>query len=399
MSLDITKVAGQVGEMLDKLKSDNRELLQRLSCAREKLADRGLDVEKLKRKIARARTTWLVPGVIEGLDSAHSPGPAPAEFSVLATDGSHIDIDRNRAARCFLINVGAVLLQYGRTADARLESFPTLYCRAEDMELSDERDPSQKRPLDSTLTGIMRGTEEMRYLADGAAALPAGSPALALVDGTLVRWGLEAYPEFVTRELVKKRFVGSMDRIRALNPARRVALASYISLSRATEVVNVLKVAICPQESPDCDRCQPIEGAYPCDAVDGVQDQMLFSQLLRPGERSALFFSQSSIQEKYYGQNRVYFYYLRLEDEVGRVEIPEWTALNPGLLELTHSLVLDQCRRGQGYPVALSEAHEQAVISGADREEFWALLQESMEAEKMAVDTSKKSQSKKTRWV
>ena len=49
--------------------------------------------------------------------------------------------------------------------------------------------------------------------------------------------------------------------------ARQVALASYISLSRATEVVNVLKVAICPQESPDCDRCQPIDGAFPCDAA------------------------------------------------------------------------------------------------------------------------------------
>jgi NurA-like 5'-3' nuclease len=62
-------------------------------------------------------------------------------------------------------------------------------------------------------------------------------------------------------------------------------------------------------------------------------------------------------------------------------------------------LILDQCRKGQGYPVALSEAHEQAVISGADREEFWALVQESMEAEKMPVESSRKSQSKKTRWL
>ena len=69
------------------------------------------------------------------------------------------------------------------------------------------------------------------------------------------------------------------------------------------------------------------------------------------------------------------------------------------LLELTHALVLDQCRRGQGYPVALSEAHEQAVVTGADREEFWGLVEESLVEEKMSTNTSIKSRSKRTRWI
>jgi len=47
--------------------------------------------------------------------------------------------------------------------------------------------------------------------------------------------------------------------------------------------------------------------------------------------------------------------------------LPEWAALDEELLNLTHSLVLDQCRKGQGYPVALSESHEQAVVTGVDR--------------------------------
>jgi hypothetical protein len=209
---------------------------------------------------------------------------------------------------------------------------------------------------------------------------------------------LDTYPDFVTQELIQKRFVGSLEKVRKLNETRSVALASYISLPRSTEVVNALRVAICPQEVPDCDRCRK-QGERACDAVDGIQDQMLFSKLLGKGQRSALFFSQSSLVEKYYGGNRVYFFYLRIEDEVARVEIPEWAAFRTGLVELTHSLVLDQCRRGQGYPAALSEAHEKAVVSAADREEFWALVEESMQDEKMRVDTSLKSQSKKTRWI
>jgi hypothetical protein len=97
--------------------------------------------------------------------------------------------------------------------------------------------------------------------------------------------------------------------------------------------------------------------------------------------------------------HQVYFFYLKVDDEIARVEVPEWVALKPGLLDLTHALVLDQCRRGQGYPVALSEAHEQAVVTGSDREEFWSLVERSLEEEKMPAYNSTKSRSKKTRWV
>jgi hypothetical protein len=401
MTLDITKVASQVGEMLDKLKSDNRELLHNLKSARDKLTDPKLEIEKLKKKIAasKGKTTWLVPGLVEPLCQTHTAQIAPAEFTILATDGSHIDVDRNKAVRCYLINIGSVLLKYGVSPEANLESFPRLYCQDNDMEIANPRDPTEKRPLDSTLLGILRGVEEVKYLAEMAAGLPSGRVTLALVDGTLVRWGLEAYPDFVTEELVKNQFLASFDKVKKLNESRRIALASYISLPRSTEVVNALRIAVCPQEIPDCDLCAIVDGSRPCGSMDGIQDQMLFSNFLEPGQRSALFFSQSSAVEKYYRDNRVYFFYLQLEDEIARVEFPEWVVTTPGLLDLTHCLVLDQCRKGQGYPVALSEAHEKAVVSGADRQQFWALVDESMQGEKMSTSTSIKSQAKTTRWV
>ena len=68
-------------------------------------------------------------------------------------------------------------------------------------------------------------------------------------------------------------------------------------------------------------------------------------------------------------------------------------------LNLVHTLVLDQCQRGQGYPVALSEAHEKAVVTGADRENFWELVESSMIEEHMPTLGSAKSFSKRTRWV
>ena len=74
-------------------------------------------------------------------------------------------------------------------------------------------------------------------------------------------------------------------------------------------------------------------------------------------------------------------------------------ATDESLLSLAHALILDQCRRGQGYPVALSEAHEQAVVTGADRENFWQLVESSMVEEHMPTPGSAKSFSKRTRWV
>jgi NurA-like 5'-3' nuclease len=135
-----------------------------------------------------------------------------------------------------------------------------------------------------------------------------------------------------------------------------------------------------------------------CDVLSGVNDRMLFDEWLNTGERSALFINPSSILKRY-GQHQVYFFYLRVEDEIARVEIPEWIAMRPDLLELTHALVLDQCQRGQGYPVALSESHEQAVVTGVDRELFWGMVEEALVEEKLPDQVSSKSRSKRTRWV
>ena len=126
---------------------------------------------------------------------------------------------------------------------------------------------------------------------------------------------------------------------------------------------------------------------------------LLEDHLLDYGERSALFISPSKIVMKHYGIHHIYFFYVNVGDEIARIEIPKWVATDEKLLNLTHTLVLDQCQRGYGYPAALSEAHEQAVVTGADRENFWQLLDETMTAEKMPAPTSAKNFSKRTRWV
>jgi len=399
MSLDLAKIVTQVGDMVTRLKDGLEERQQRLRYALDTIGREAVDLEGLKKKIASSRTTWLVADLADGLDRRYGAPPTPAEFTVIATDGSHIDVDRHQATRCYLINIGSAVIGYGAEPDATLESFPHLYSSDEDLVITPSNGKGREQLVEGTLLGIKRAVAECRRLAELAAEQSPGSTSLALLDGTLILWGLEAYPEFVTEALLDKGFLTCLEDMRKLNDDRKLAPASYISFPRSTDVVNALRVAICPHEPADCDRYCPPGKARDCEAVAGVRDRELFLSLLSPGERSARFISQSSIVRKRYGEHRVYFFYLRVDDEIARVEVPGWVAEDESLLELTHALVLDQCRRGQGYPVALSEAHEQAVVTGADREEFWRFVESSLVAEKMPTMSSAKSFSKRTRWV
>ena len=399
MSLDLTKVVAQVGGMVTRLKAGVKERQKHLQYALDVLHNQAGNLDRLTRKITSSRTTWLVAGLVDGLDQHYKAPPIPAEFTIIATDGSHIDVDRHKSTRCYLINIGTVILHYGASPNATLDSFPNLYSGDEDLVIMPTGIKGREQPIEGTLLGIKRSVDECHQLAELAAELPQDSSTLALLDGSLILWGLEAYPEFVTEALLDKGFLDYLDDMRRLNNGRKLALASYISFPRSTDVVNALRVALCPHDPADCDRYCPPNKARECDTVAGVRDRDLFSNLLKQEERSATFISQSSIVQKHYGVHQIYFFYVRVSDEIVRIEIPQWVAIDENLLNLVHTLVLDQCQRGHGYPVALSEAHEKAVVTGIDREEFWQLVESFLVEERLPSLSSAKSRSKRTRWV
>jgi hypothetical protein len=395
MSLDLTKVAAQVGALIAGLKNNRVVREQRISYALDTLSS-GIDLTALKKKIASGKTTWLVAEITEALDKRYPLPKMPRDFTVLATDGSHIDVDRHRAARCYLINIGAVALTYGSKPDAALSSYPQL--------CSDDKDLVVKAPgggreqvVEGALLGAKRSIEECLKLAEMAAALPKGVNALAILDGTLILWGLEAFPDFVGDMLIRDGLLPALDTMKKLNPDRKLALSSYISYPRSTDVVNVLRVATCAHEIPNCDKYCPEKRE--CDGLAGVRDRDIFEKLLGDGERSALFLSPSKIVKERYGEHRIYFFYLKAGEEIARVEVPQWSAEDETLLNLAHGLAFDQCQRGGGYPAVLSEAHEQAVVTGADRENFWELVESGLVEEKIPASGSAKSFSKRTRWV
>ena len=405
MSLDLNHTAAQIQEMASHLKARQSEWNVRLETALESLSEADTPALERKRLDSKGKVTWMVPGlqVQERLDARYPSAPLPGDFCVISVDGSHIDVDRHRAAHCYLINIGACTMTYGSHPDARLLSQPTLYAQEEELVIRDPQSGTKGQPVEGAILGMKRTIEEMRSLAHLLRELPPDIPTLALIDGSLIMWGLtgQGYPDYVRDALLVEGFLKAMDDVQSLARERTVALASYISLPRSTELVSALRLQVCPYETPDCDYyCGKIEaGQRPCDSVGGVLDRDILQQVLEPGERSALFASTSSVVEKYYGPHQVQFFYVNIGPEIGRVELPAWVAQDEALLSLIHSLIVDQCRRGQGYPVAIQEAHEQAVVTGADRELFQEMVDNALWGKRLAEYTSEKSRSKRVRWL
>ncbi len=183
---------------------------------------------------------------------------------------------------------------------------------------------------------------------------------------------------------------------------RPMAVGSYISLPRSQEVANGLRLKACPFEVAECERnCGEIPARdRACDkALGGLMDREIFSSLLDSGQRSAVFVSNNVVVSRHYQGHGVHFFYVNAGEEIGRVEVPSWVAENEASLDLVHSLVIDQCRRGPGYPVALMEAHEQPVVTGVDRRYFVELVEGALYDQRLPTFSSEKNISKRQKWI
>lgn len=398
MTLDLAKAAGQLYAALPEMRGQQRGHAQALGVALERIDD--VDALDAEARRVQGKSTWLAAGVENGIVGAFPPPAPPVDYAVVAVDGSHVDVDRHAAARCFLINIGVASLRYGEIPSADLRSEPAL--RADDQSLF-LRDPHgvKEQAVEGALLGMHRAIAEIEALADEAERAPEGLPMLALLDGTLVLWGLSGGADFVRRELIDRRYKDAMDRLRAESERRPLAVASHISRPRSAEVMNAVRISrsVCGWEQVNCDRnCGQIRrGERNCDVVAGVTDAALFARTLAPGERSQIFRSASGIVEESYGEHGVLFFYVNAGEEVVRLETPSWTSAEG--VGLAHAALLVQTEKGQGYPLALQEAHEQAVVTGPDRRDFERLLYETMSAERLPAPTSQKARSKRTRFV
>ena len=435
MGLDLVSIAERMPDLVTRLRDEHARHGLRLGEASGLLARVARRPVEWRARLEAAETRWpLALPLSEAVDAGYPAPAAPAAYGALAVDGSHIDVDRNAAAPCYVLNLGWAAIFYGGDLPAVLDSRAELELPSSGAAGRDEEDASSEEQVRGEVLSLLRSVRELAGLAALAQGLPAGLPQAVLLDGNLGLWNVSQAG--ISRRLRERLIEGedglrpSLDALRALARERTLAFGAYTSAAGTSDVIHALRVAACPLDDVRCTHCPGLrEPERPCDAVGLPSDADLFRAVLAPGERSAVFETRSraflrrsgSSEPAWYeaAGHTVGFFYLRvpgatatvrLSDpesaeritlttagEIARVELPLWAARERERVDLLHAILLDQCAKGPQYPIVLQEAHEQAVITTVDRRSFAALLEREIERSGLLAGGSAKAQSKRTR--
>ena len=204
---------------------------------------------------------------------------------------------------------------------------------------------------------------------------------LFLFDGSLIFWHLES-----KGEAIQHRFLTSYCSLLQQLHDHRVLHAGYISLPKSRELVNIVRAF-----SEFSDAARDTQKFAP----NFIVDSHVIEFFLKPDYRTIIFENRSPIVKFYTHSLRPCFFYLHNGWEIVRIEIPLWIAQESSLVDRIATVILSQSKKGNGYPVCLAEAHEQAVVTSSDRELFYAMVRKNMDKHNFVHTVSQKSAHKR----
>jgi len=435
--LDLSQLQEQL-QRATQSQSETRELrVRQVDRALTTLRSVGGEWKELQREVESAQPRRLVAALRSDPTTQRTAPDRPAEITVVATDGSQIYPDRHVEPAYFLLNVGRVAFHYGTTEAPVLDAAPNLRF-PDDLEAHFDE---VLATMTTEVVSALRDEQELAELLNLAQEQQRdGRDLVALADGTLIRWMLRGMQN---RE-VEQELIARYTQMLSGFMESALPVASYVSMPGNTEVVNLLRFHL-DELDEDADRWRSerraeqsssqsnasaapdrrVAGehaggdgmqvredaaAYNANAgggdevdeppLSGLLDRHLFSRMLAPGERSAVFGSTSHIQREYPEGNEICYFYVQVPvtdavQEIARVEIPAWVADDSRHVDLIHSVLLAECEKGSGYPLVLSEAHERAVIRSHERDAFQRLLDQTLRRAGVPTSGSRKRQSKR----
>jgi hypothetical protein len=368
--LDFSKVFKQIQEVgVDAVhEATQRDVLER---ALDTLESAGREEDRFSRRLEDSVgwVLWPLAIPLEPFGVNVKIQKAPTKVTAIGVDGSQIMPSHHEVHNCYLLNVGVAVITYGEAFPSLLESVPRLHHRPDDLyPLVDRR----RVHIDELFVSLERTLFELEVLSEHALlAQERGLPVVALYDGSLIPWSVDKMPQGYQDSFLR-RIQTCMNSLHSAG----IPLVGYISHSRSSEVVNMLRTYSCPYDMSNCrEYCASLnEEDFPCSKIWPLTDRQMLSRKLANGYRSSFCLTAQNISRLFETENQICFSYLNLVSEVARVECPRWLADNTELRELAMSVVASQVEKGRGYPVALSEAHNLAVIRGKDREQFFELI-------------------------
>lgn len=331
--------------------------------------------EALAGKITAKKWSLLVPAWKGEIGQVFKVVKQPHPYQVLAVDGSQIYYDKHQGPACSLINIGGIRLQYGlEQSNVELYSYPEIIVAGES-------------EIDSIGTEYINLYREQCELSEAVkksyqCIQQSGDPFLCMLDGTLIFFQVE---NEIGRDT--DNFFNNYIQQLQLFYEYKILHVAYMSFPRTKDLVNIIRLYVVDFQEKKLSESDPLSKFLDMDVVN------LF---LPEGCRTIVFESKAPITYAYPQHLKPYFCYLNVGLEIIRLEFPAWIAQDHALVEQICAIAFDQAQKGSGYPVALFEAHEQAVIKSVDREFFYEMIKQvyakNNQNYKISLKSSKKIQ-------
>ena len=293
-----------------------------------------------------------------------------------AADGSQIIPDPHLAIQFGVINVGLIRLAAGEEPRQQIES---------ELLVADDLYTSQGYLKGEESIALQRDFNERSQLLK--AAEHDEQPVITLTDGPL-----ELFRDVKELQEYKERLEEYIAILKQMAEIQLIT-AGYVDKPRSDLVVRLLELTtIADKDLNKAGQLRPLIG---------ISDAEVFSSILNPDERSAIFRLQSKSAARFSNDIAIHFFYLNVgrsgKAKIARVEIPQWVTKFPDFINLIQQHLLVQCRQmgSKSYPYILHRSHEIAMVSYEERKRLLNMLQiEYLNQGLQAGETSEKQSAK-----
>lgn len=322
-------------------------------------------------RVRRIQQPILIPSWSQDLDLTFFIAPMSMPYTIISVDGSQIYYDKHQGMPCFLIHIGYMMIRYGLTTGL-VKHGTELFVTTTFDQSNDFGSPD--------FVNMQREAYEFDYaiqLSAQALLDQAEQPLVCFFDGSLIFFHLQDQ-DIELCEKFLSIYCHSLEQLRM----QQILVAGYMSFPCTKELINLCSLYQLEQLDPQVTTHR---------LFDRLTDRDVAEFYIKPGHRSILFKSKAPICYVYPPALQPYFCYLHVGSEIVRLEFPAWIAEDCRLVDQVCAVALDQVIKGKGYPVALFEAHEKAVVTSADRDFFYAMIQRMSHKQSRKYQISQKS--------
>jgi len=386
--LELYKLMDSVDSMSEAASLRREKYLKLAEDARNQLASIPVD-EVLQKKIAQALDadkTWRGADPLEDvLDKRHRPEIVLDQASLIGVDGSQIYPDTHGPALYYLINIGSMVLRQGSGEAPLTNTSPELYYDEgnlydQNYNLVGTEEISTRREM-----AEMQALVDLSVFERKAQGGDLDHLVVAMKDGPLMLWLGERESRESSKTLTT--YIQYLDDIKHTNSVP----VGLTDRPRSANVMRLLWVAGLDLE--DISRETVRNSKYLA-----LTDRTLFASLLGPNHRSAIFKNTARVNREQFAKRdqRICFFYLNVAQQNGadaaqivRVDIPEWAASQPELVDQVQMAIYTDCA-GTLFPYVLVRADELARVSYQEKRNFDSMI--SIEEARITGDMPESSQ-------